>query len=290
MLRFSTSDIVSLLPNVGVLWPGGAIGYTGGSFVQHNKGSYISYKASVNVLNVNAGKLRTFPYRFTFSPVQNRTIDQRGNTRTINHAFSTSIQTVEFEAIRHFRSNQIKDGKNSKWIPSWTAGIGALHFTPYALQNVRTTDEPYKWYLLTTRDVHRNLRRVGTAGQNNINGMSRYGSFALMASTGFSLSYKRQSWSLTGQIKGNLTSTDYLDDFGRGTYFGGDYDGWLETVPEYTYNDPLSGNDVQFAPLRLGGRLVSSGGSRAQNYMPDGFWQVQLSFSKDISGDPLKKY
>jgi hypothetical protein len=289
MLRFSTNDIVGLLPNVGLLWPGGAIGYTGGAFVQHNKGSYVSYKASVNALNLNAGKLRTFPYRFTSSPVQNRTIDQRGNTRTYNHRFSTSVQTLECEAIRHFRSNQIKEGKKSKWVPSLTAGVGALHFTPYALQNVRTTDEPYKWYLLTTRDVHRNLRRAGTAGQNNIEGMSRYNSFALMASTGFSLSYTRPTWSLTGQIKGNITTTDYLDDFGRGTYFGGDYEGWLENLPEYTYNDPLSGEERNFPT----GRLSSAnryGGSRAQNYMPDGFMQVQLSFSKDIAGDPLKKY
>ena len=289
MLRFSTSDIMSLIPNVGMLWPGGAIGYTGGAFVQRNKNSFVSYKASVNAINVNSGKIRSFPYRYTSAPTQNRTIDQRGALRTNSHAFSTSVQTLEFEAIHHLRSNQISEGRSSKWVPSFSAGVGALHFTPYALQNVRTTDEEYKWYLFTTRDIHRNLRRAGTAGQNNIEGMSRYNSFALMASTGFSLSYLRPSWRLTGQIKGNLTTTDYLDDFGRGTYFGGDYDSWLANLPEYTYKDPLTGEDRTFSS----GRLASAtryGGSRAQNYMPDGFWQVQLTFSKDISGDPLKKY
>ena len=289
MLRFSTSDIMSLIPNVGMLWPGGAIGYTGGAFVQRNKNSFVSYKASVNAINVNSGKPRSFPYRYTAAPTQNRTIDQRGALRTNSHTFSTSVQTLEFEAIHHLRSNQMSEGRSSKWVPSFSAGVGALHFTPYALQSVRTTDEEYKWYLFTTRDIHRNLRRAGTAGQNNIEGMSRYNSFALMASTGFSLSYLRPSWRLTGQIKGNLTTTDYLDDFGRGTYFGGDYDSWLANLPEYTYKDPLTGEDRTFSS----GRLASAtryGGSRAQNYMPDGFWQVQLTFSKDISGDPLKKY
>ena len=289
MLRISTSDINSLLPNVGLLWPVGAIGYTGGAFVQQNKGSYVSYKASVNALSVNSGKIRSFPYRYTGLGTQNSTIDQRGNIRTNTHFFSTKVQTLEFEAIRHFRSNQIKEGKKSKLIPSWTAGVGALHFTPYAVQNVRTTDEPYKWYLITTRDVHRNLRRAGTAGQNNIDGMSRYSSFALMASTGFTLSYLRPTWRLSGQIKGNITTTDYLDDFGRGTYYGGDYDGWLATIPEYTYTDPLSGDERMFPTRRLSS-ATQYGGSRAQNYMPDGFMQIQLSFSKDISGDPLKKY
>ena len=290
MLRFSTSDIMSLIPNVGMLWPGGSIGYTGSAFIQHNKSSYVSYKASVNAVNVNGGgKIVSFPYRFTSSPLLNRTIDSRGNSRTSSHGFHTRVQTVEFETLRHFRSNQLAEGKKAKWVPGWTAGFGALHFTPYATKFVRNTTDPFKWYLGNGRDVTANLRRAGTAGQNNVDGMSRYGSLALMASTGFSLSYLRPSWRFTGQIKGNITSTDYLDDFGRGTYYGGDYEGWLENIPAYTYTDPLSGEERNFST----GRLSSAnryGGSRAQNYMPDGYWQVQLSFSKDISGDPLRKY
>ena len=42
MARFSTQDISGLLPNIGMLWPGGAIGYTGGAFIQHNKNSFVS--------------------------------------------------------------------------------------------------------------------------------------------------------------------------------------------------------------------------------------------------------
>ena len=76
--------------------------------------------------------------------------------------------------------------------------------------------------------------------------MSQYGSFALTASTGFSLSYLRSNWRLTGQVKGNITTTDYLDDFGRGTYFGGDYNGWLNSLPEYVYIHPLTGEETLF--------------------------------------------
>ena len=99
----------------------------------------------------------------------------------------------------------------------------------------------------------------------------------------------RPSWRITGQIKGNITTTDYLDDFGRGTYFGGDYYGWSGSIPDYTYNDPLTNLEETFS-LRSLDPSSRQGGSRAQNYMPDGYWQVQLSFSKDITGDPLKKY
>ena len=164
-----------------------------------------------------------------------------------------------------------------------------MHFTPYATQFRANTTDPYKWYLGNGRNVSANLRRAGTAGQNNIEGMSRYSSFALMMSTGFSMTYKKPTWSLTGAVKGNLTSTDYLDDFSRGTYYGGDYAGWLENLPEYTYNDPLTNERTVFSSSAIG-RANRYGGSRAQNYMPDGYWEVKLSLSKNIDKNPLGKY
>ena len=189
MLRFSTSDIVSLLPNVGLLWPGGSIGYTGSAFIQHNKSSYVSYKASVNALNVNGGgKLVSFPYRFTSSPVEHRTLDNKGRLIKVKHGFHTRVQTMEFEAIRHFRANQITEGKKAIWVPGWTAGFGALHYTPYATHYVRTTTVPYTWSLGKGSDVTANLRRAGTARTNHIEGMSRYVSLALMDRTGFHIS------------------------------------------------------------------------------------------------------
>ena len=293
LVRFSTTDFLSILPNLGLYWPGGALGYTGGAFIQHNTHSHVSYRASVNLLNVNAGKIISFPYMATSTSGTNSTIDSRGNNRNISHKFSTAVQTVEFEAIRHFKSNQLREGKKAKWIPAWTAGFGALHYTPYAVNFVRnsTDDLPSAlgityWYLGEGRDIKTNLRRAGTAGQNNVDGMRRYGSFAGLASTGFMLTYKRENWQLTGQIKGVLTTTDYLDDFGRGTYYGGDYNAWLENLPEYTYNDPLSGDNLAVSPSWIS-RTGSLGGSRAQNYMPDGYWEVKLSLSKNIAANPI---
>ena len=80
------------------------------------------------------------------------------------------------------------------------------------------------------RDIKRNLRKAGTAGQNNIQGMYKYRQIAVLASTGFTLSYLRPTWRLTAEIKDNMTTTDYLDDFGRGTYYGGDFNSWRESV------------------------------------------------------------
>ncbi len=81
--------------------------------------------------------------------------------------------------------------------------------------------------------------------------MSRYSSIAAVASTGFSLSYKRNNWNITGHLKGNITSTDYLDDFSRGTYAGGDLSGWRSQLGEFTYTDPLTGVEMDFPERRI---------------------------------------
>jgi hypothetical protein len=271
MLRFSTYDISSIFPNVGVLWPAGALGYTGGLHVQLNHNSFVSYKLSVNAMNVNAGKLLSFPYRFTSAPVYNYTITETGSFRSVEHRFSTSVQTAEMEVYRHLRSNQLKDDKRSKWVPTLTAGFGLLHFQPNALRYVETTSDRYKWYLGNGRDIRSSLRSAGTAGQTSVEGMSKYSPFAFMASTGFSISYIRDGWNLSGQIKGNITTTDYLDDFSRGTYAGGDYTSWHSSYESRFFLDPLTDIETEFPVNRI---MPSVSGSRAQNYLPDGFWQV----------------
>ena len=286
MARFSTYDISPVLPNIGMLWPGGSIGYTGGVYSQLNHNSYVSYRLSLNALNVNGGKLLSFPYRFTDVGLYSRTVNQNGYIKNIEHRFSTSIQTLEIETIRHLRANQLNDTKKSKWVPSLTAGIGILHFTPYALYDRRTTNDDFNWYLGNLVDVRANLRRAGTAGQNNVEGMSRYSSIAAVASTGFSLSYKRNNWNITGHLKGNITSTDYLDDFSRGTYAGGDLSAWRSQLGEFTYTDPLTGVEMDFPERRILG-VSSFVGSKAQNYMPDGYWQIQFTLSKNLGNNKV---
>jgi len=289
MTRFSTSDIVGLVPNVGLLFPGGSIGYTGSAFVQHNRSSFVSYRASANAFNINGGKRISFPYRFTSGSVNHLARNPSGNSKLLRHYFSTSVQSLEFELIRHLKSNQIAEGKSKKLVPSFSVGFGVLHFIPYALNWQENTLDDYSIYLGNGRDYRVNLRKAGTAGQNNIDGMSKYASIAAVVNSGFELSYIKPSWRLTGQIKMSISSSDYLDDFSRGVYYGGNYDSWLDNLPTFEYKDPITG-EVEPFPLRKISPAMGFNYTRAQNYMPDGFWQVQLSFSKDISGDPLKKY
>jgi hypothetical protein len=285
MLRFSTNNISSIFPNIGMLWPGGAIGYTGGINAQLNQNSFVSYKVSLNALNVNAGKVLSFPYRFTDVGVYKSTISASGGYRNVEHRFSTSVQTAEMEVFRHLRSNQLKENKNYKWVPSFTAGLGFLHFQPKAINYKKSTADPYNWYLGNGIDVSTSLRSAGTAGQTSVEGMSKYSPFALIASTGFSMAYKRNGWNVNAQLKGNITTTDYLDDFSRGTYAGGDYINWLSSLEPRVFTDPLTEVEMAFPITDI---MPISGGSRAQNYMPDGYWQVQLSLSKELRGSHSK--
>ena len=281
LVRFSSQAISGILPNVGLLWPGGALGYTGGAFVQHNKNSHVSYKASLNALHVNAGKVLSFPYRYTDAPGFNYTLDSRGAFRTYKHNFSTVVKTIELEVQRHILPNQLLESKKARLVPSVTAGLGIMHFTPYSTA-FNQSNIDYSWYLGNGTNERVNLRRLGTQGQNIIQGMSPYNSIAAILSTGLKLNYKRPKWNLGLELKGNITSTDYLDDFGRGTYYGGDRTSWYENNVLPTFISNESQDETEFPIKRIWDQENKYGGSRAQNYLPDGFWQIQLLYSRNL--------
>ena len=116
--------------------------------------------------------------------------------------------------------------------------------------------------------------------------MSKYRQIAVLASTGFTLSCLRPTWRLTGEIKGNMTTTDYLDDFGRGTYYGGDFNSWRESAPEYTFTDPISGgNKISVAITCPEQAIKEAPELRIICLM---VWQIQFSLSKNIDGVPSR--
>ena len=246
----------------------------------------MSYKASLNALNVNAGKVLSFPYRYTDAPGFNYTLDNRGAFRTYKHNFSTAVKTIELEVQRHILPNQLLESKKARLVPSVTAGIGIMHFTPYATY-FNQSNWPYSWYLGNGTNERVNLRQLGTQGQNVVPGMSPYGSFAAILSTGLKLNYKRPKWNLGAELKGNITSTDYLDDFGRGTYYGGDRVSWYENNVLPTFISNESQDETEFPIKRIWDQENKYGGSRAQNYLPDGFWQIQLLYSRNLSETSL---
>ena len=74
------------------------------------------------------------------------------------------------------------------------------------------------------------LREIGSEGQNILPNGRAYGKWAGLYNASFQLSLHTKKWIYKGEIKSNMTTTDYLDDFGRGAWYGGDYEAWGEAL------------------------------------------------------------
>jgi hypothetical protein len=140
--------------------------------------------------------------------------------------FTTNMWIGEIEALWHLTSYQIKEGKNSKIIPSIGLSLGMMHYTPYryAYTNQKNS-ETREDYLVRMKEFHRyNLRELGSEGQNFLPNSRPYSTIAFNIGSSFSLTYLFKRFAIKGEMKAAYTSTDYLDDFGPGFWYGGDVD------------------------------------------------------------------
>lgn len=140
--------------------------------------------------------------------------------------FWTKMGIVELEGLWHMRPYQISAGKTAKLVPSLGLSVGMLYFNTYRFAYSRQqSGEEFSEYVDRMKNEHLyNLRDLGSEGQNFLPGAKPYSPIAFNIGTSFSLTYLRKRWAFKGEMKAVYTSTDYLDDYGPGLWFGGDYD------------------------------------------------------------------
>ena len=140
--------------------------------------------------------------------------------------FTTNMWISEIEGLWHLRAYQIKEGKKGKLVPTLGLSLGIMHFTPYryAYTNQRKK-ELYSDYKDRMNSEHKyNLRKLGSEGQYFLPNAKPYSTIAFNMGTSFSVTYLRKRFAYKGEFKFSYTSTDYLDDFGPGNWYGGDID------------------------------------------------------------------
>ncbi len=201
--------------------------YSYGAYGQYNlnsrfamKGSF--YYSTVSMHNmyapliVSSGRMPT-----TLGKDFNEYIPE-GNTFLLN--FLTKMYILEGEALWHLRSYKLEDGKKSKLIPTLGLSLGLMHYTPYraiyrAWKRKKYTFAEHKVNVYEN-DLY-DLRKLGSEGQNFLPGESPYSTITGLIGTSFSLTYLRQRWTLKAEMKLSYTGTDYLDDYGKGAWYGG---------------------------------------------------------------------
>jgi hypothetical protein len=190
--------------------------------------------------------------------------------------FVTQMNNLEIEGLWHLVPYELKKGKKYRIIPTLGLSLGAIHYTPY-----RYTWAPSfpgeKWEDYKFNPTKHNLRKLGSEGQNFLPGAKPYGIFAGSVGTSFQLAYLRKKWALKGEMKFVYTSTDYLDDFGPGIWYGGD----LQKVRENHKIKNITNQELRDITTELQYNVdrVSKSAYRSTDGLNDWYYQAHLGFS-----------
>ena len=87
--------------------------------------------------------------------------------------------------------------------------------------------------------------------------------------------------SLFGLIALIPFKADYLDDFGRGAWYGGDYEAWGEAL-DASYFDVNTGQELPLTPEQIS-RVPAEANlftPRATNNMMDGYMQFHIGIAR----------
>lgn len=176
--------------------------------------------------------------------------------------FRTTMHILEATALYHIRSWEFGLFGN-KVLPSVSLGLGAFHYTPYRIQWV---DEDNFNKI--------KLRELGTEGQNFLPGKEQYSTLAAHINLGVQISYSLgERWSLNGEGKLIMTSTDYLDDFGQGIWYGGDFAAYEAAARDAGY----STQDIFLA--NPWSPEIAKNAPRATNSLNDFYYQLHIGLS-----------
>ena len=263
-----------------------------GLYGQYNLTSRFSmkmsyYRSAISIHNLWATGLFTGGLSPTAIDTGYNEFTPFGNAFAVN--FYTKMNVLEFEGMWHLKDYLIRDGRKSRLVPTIGLSVGVLQFTPYryAYKNMRN-DQTYAEYSKWMKDNYLfDLRKFGSEGQNFLPGSKPYGQFTTSMGASYSMAYVRKKWSIKGEIKGVYTFTDYLDDFGPGLWYGGDYDKMLtnqQSVQQGTDDYLAKVNKISAYNAKINPSTY-----RSTNGLNDWYFQAHLGISYNLSYGKKKK-
>lgn len=210
--------------------------FSWGAYFQHDFNNYYSirsnfYRTSIGMHNqfTNLGVFGTGQVPYTTDINNQRT--QPSNS-TLPLMFLTHMNILDVEGIWHFGNNLLKDNQKGRFVNSVGLSLGIFNYNAYRLRWVpkEANESNFAWNRRVRRDERVNLRDLGMEGQNFLEDKDQYSKISTSIGLSWQLAYKFKQWSLKSEVKAVYTSTDYLDDFGNGNWYGGDYDKWIEAA------------------------------------------------------------
>jgi len=220
--------------------------------------------------------------------------------------FVTPMTILDLEAIWHIGKYNLLPGQKWKIVNSMGISAGVFTYTPYriAYRNQKS-DETYAAYKSRLWEEERtSLRDLGMEGQNFLENNKPYGLFSGNVGLSWQMAYLRKRWAFKGEMKAVYTFTVYLDDYGPGVWFGGDYERWLSYLnnseqfasPDAGYFRPTVNGDIRptakFYKTTGGNQLpnmVSNSAVRSTNGLNDWYFQMHLGLSYFLNSAESEK-
>ncbi len=209
---------------------------SGGGYIQYDLNNYLSIKSNYYRSELSMHNLFTPYARFGQGKVplvldkNNQMVQIYGNTWPM--MFVTVMNVVDAELLWHFGNNVITNEQKGRWVNSLGLSVGFMSFDPYRINYLDKNPGERKldWDRRTWENERVSLRELNMEGNSN-----KYSRYASNIGLSWQISYLFKQWSFKGEIKTVYTSTDYLDDYGPGKWYGGDYDAWLQQIKSNTY-------------------------------------------------------
>ena len=268
--------------------------FSGSGFLQYNARKSTSFRLSLFRSNISM-HYRNAPAVFSgMAPIfMNGSQGYLAESMMWRYAFVTKMSGLDFDMLMTLgdgRDYSLKKYQKGKWIPQLGLGLGLLHYTPYREYNVNVYDD--NGLVVGSEYKFMNLRSVGTEGQLFLPGAKKYGSIAGSVNTSFQLTYLMQKWAFHAEIKSVFTTSDYLDDFGSGVWYGGDVQKWYDASPEAI--DPNTGQKPYSATMMsyytdYVNRGYTTSQVRTKSMMPDGYFQFHLGMAYFLNDKVSKR-
>jgi hypothetical protein len=199
--------------------------------------------------------------------------------------FTTTLNVLDLESIIYLnRARNINFNNPNKWSMLSALGIGTsiIQFDP-------------KRMVVTDALTLISLRPLGTEGQNFLPGKKPYGKFTGSFNLAYNVVFQKNRWLFKGEIKKVFSFSDYLDDWGSGQWYGGDYDKWAASLPAGNI-DPFSKQDFGFL-AGLGAyyeteykdKGLDLAAKKSATPLPDGYLQFHLGVAYRIVNPVIKE-
>jgi hypothetical protein len=251
----------------------GVYDWSSTAFVQYNKSPKVSYRFGFSRTNIGmhnpTAALMFFRSADTYGL-------KNGNYFLIpsfENNFKTKMYNLDFDLIyyfldKHDNSKSLNNTKKGEWIPAIGTGASLSYFEPYRMVVYSRNRDSAEFM---------KLRPLGLEGQNFLSNKRDYIPITINLNISFQLCYAYKNWRFRYEVKAIMSFSDYLDDFGQGYAYGGNYEEWKKNVGNVDL--PVDKHTGKQITLEQAFPNYTSEIKRTTNLLPDMYFPQHIGVS-----------